>query len=632
MPTDVALDRNGNVFVADPEAGLFELTAESGFATAKQIGGPTGGVTLDGSDNLYATDQAAEGVIEYLAATQYATSMILATGLPSGQSIVLDRNGDIFVDQDQVGLAVTEILPSGQMVYLPTGGGYYYPTGLVLDDDDNLIIAARDYGVLQEATAASGYTQATVLGNGALFNKIASVAMDSDGHLFVADFGSNAVKEILGNCGDFVCVATLGGGFNQPESIALDGAGNLFIADTGNNAVKEIVAAGGYASVNTIGSGFSAPLGVAVDGAGNVFVSDTGNSAVKEVLAAGGYSTVRKIGQGLVAPVGLAVDGSGNVYVADDFYPGVKEITAASGYSLVSQIGFDFWTLGDVSLDAHGNLLVSDTRPIGGDPPVRMLLAGSPVLVASVLPGSRSVTLPEPATIFATMVNTASAPLSNCRVALSSSAPAGLTLDYQTTDPATNALTGSLDTPVTISGDDGIQTFLLSFRAASPTGGIAIPLEFGCDNVLPAQSIPGINTVDLIMDSESLPDIIALAATSTANGIIQVPEGGSAAFAVATVNLGTDRTTIVSVDVNEAPLPIAVTLCQTDPATAQCLAPPAASVTLDFKAGATPTFSVFVQASGSVKLDPANSRVFVRFEDPYGLNRFASTSVAVVTE
>jgi hypothetical protein len=86
----------------------------------------------------------------------------------------------------------------------------------------------------------------------------------------------------------------------------VDGSGNVFVADYGNNAVKEILAAGGY--TKTLGSGFHIPQRVAVDGSGNVFVADYGNDAVKEILAAGGYTTVNTLGSGFHQPEGVAVE------------------------------------------------------------------------------------------------------------------------------------------------------------------------------------------------------------------------------------------------------------------------------------------------------------------------------------
>ncbi len=53
--------------------------------------------------------------------------------------------------------------------------------------------------------------------------------------------------------------------FGQPASVAIDGAGNIFVADFGNDAVYEMLAASGYTTVNTLGAGFpfGGPAGVA---------------------------------------------------------------------------------------------------------------------------------------------------------------------------------------------------------------------------------------------------------------------------------------------------------------------------------------------------------------------------------
>ena len=60
----------------------------------------------------------------------------------------------------------------------------------------------------------------------------------------------------------------------------MDAAGDVFVADYGNNAVKEVLPDG---TIKTIGSGFNGPYGVAVDAAGDVFVADTGNNACHSV-------------------------------------------------------------------------------------------------------------------------------------------------------------------------------------------------------------------------------------------------------------------------------------------------------------------------------------------------------------
>jgi sugar lactone lactonase YvrE len=149
---------------------------------------------------------------------------------------------------------------------------------------------------------------------------------------------------------------TLGGSYGYLRGVALDSNGNVFVADGGNNAVYEILAAGGYTTVTTLGGGFTGPMGIAVDGNDNVFVTD--GTAVKEILAEGGYTTVKTLGSGFNYPIGVAVDGSGNVFVADTYNSAIKEILAIGGYATVKTLFTDnplMLTYG-VALDANGNL------------------------------------------------------------------------------------------------------------------------------------------------------------------------------------------------------------------------------------------------------------------------------------
>jgi hypothetical protein len=65
------------------------------------------------------------------------------------------------------------------------------------------------------------------------------------------------------------------------------------------------------------------------------------------------------------------------------------------------------------------------------------------------LPSSRSPQVGgTPATAFATIINAGSSTATACGIAAVSFVPAKA--DYQTTDPRTNALTGTLNTPIDI--------------------------------------------------------------------------------------------------------------------------------------------------------------------------------------
>jgi len=295
--------------------------------------------------------------------------------------------------------------------------------------------------------------------------------------------------------------------------------------------------------------------------------------------------------------------------------------------TIVANTGLD-GAFGAMTLDPAGNLYGGD---VTNNAIVQILLDPSP-LASAILPGSRTVELDSAATVFATLINGADTALNNCQIQAPGSLAATLTLHYQPTDPATNRVTGALDTPVTIPAK-AAQSFVIGFTASGPFSVAALAPFFSCDGVAAAPVTTGVNTVALGFSATPTADIVALAATSGDNGIVTVPfsQGSDGAFALATANAGAAAALTAETDTGAAALPITVTLCQTDPATAQCLAPPAATVPVTIAAGATPTFSVFVSASGAIPFAPGTSRIFVRFLDGAGALH-GVTSVAVETD
>jgi len=253
------------------------------------------------------------------------------------------------------------------------------------------------------------------------------------------------------------------------------------------------------------------------------------------------------------------------------------------------------------------------------------------VIAASVLPTSRSVQVGNTATAFFTIINAGTVQATGCTIAPLTAVSADFS--FQTTDPSTNAIIGSPNTPVDIQVGAS-QSFVFSFTPNAPLMPTNIELEFDCTNTNPAATIAGINTLLLSASSGPVADIIALAATLTGDGIVHLPAStGSAAFAVATVNVGSNSTITVSADTGSASLPVSIALCETDPATGACINPTVpilGPVTTSIAADATPTFAFFVTGTDTVPFDPANHRIFVRFEDAGGVTRGA-TSVAVRT-
>src|SRR5215475_14415846 len=91
--------------------------------------------------------------------------------------------------------------------------------------------------------------------------------------------------------------------------------------------------------------------------------------------------------------------------------------------------------------------------------------ASAQSLVAAVLPTSRSVQVGSPATAFATIINTGDDAALSVGISLQTNIPASFR--YQTTDPQTNALTGSPNTPVAIPAH-GSQSFLIAITPTAP--------------------------------------------------------------------------------------------------------------------------------------------------------------------
>ena len=326
-----------------------------------------------------------------------------------------------------------------------------------------------------------------------------------------------------------------------------------------------------------------------------------------------------------VNPNNLAVTNiplSGAYVASTDVYSEVAALTHLSGNTLlltdIDQNLYTITTSGVLTL-LGGMDHVSKGLAFVNAPPTS--------LVAAVLPSSRSVQVGATATAFATIINAGSATAILCAPTLVTGLPA--TFTYQTTDPTTNQVIGSPNTPISV-GAGAIQSFVV---ALTPTAAIAptdVQFNFDCANTDPAPINVGLNTLLLSASVTPVPDIVALAATATNDGVVNIPgTNGTGAFAVATVNVGASANITASADTGGASIPVNLFICQTDPGTGACLASPASSVTTTINPNATPTFAVFVQGGGTVTFDPAAKRIFVRFSSG-GVTR-GSTSVAVRT-
>ncbi|MDB5397763.1 MAG: putative antibiotic hydrolase [Rhodospirillales bacterium] len=267
----------------------------------------------------------------------------------------------------------------------------------------------------------------------------------------------------------------------------------------------------------------------------------------------------------------------------------------------------------------------SDANRIG-----RLDPAASPSpLVSAVLPTSRSVQVGSTATVFATLINSAGTPATGCHIVPIT--PVAANFSYQATNSATNAPIGSANTPVDV-GAGAAQSFVISFATAAAFAPTDTALGFSCTGVPAASNNVGLNTLLLSASPSPVPDVVALAATLSSDGILSVPGvAGSNAFAVATVNVGAGGAITAVADTGPVLLPVAISLCQTNPASGKCISAVGPSVTTTINANETPTFAIFATASGAIPFAPASNRIFVHLKDAGGVVR-GSTSVALRTQ
>jgi TonB family protein len=243
-PSGIAVDRNGNIFVAEPSTPstpLKEILAEGDYNTVRTLctGASIWAMTVRGNGNIFVAGPGYNEVDEIRPA-DCGTIRLLPSTEGFAVAVAEDASGNVF------------LADSGRLRMGTVGGVKEIPVGCLTS------------------------SCVKMLGGG--FNQPRGVAADGGGNVFVADTDNNAVKEIPPGCAFASCVKTLGGGFSKPLGVAVDGRGNVFVADTGNDAVKVIpprcLSAG---CVRTAGSRYNhyySPAAVAVDKSGNVFVAD----------------------------------------------------------------------------------------------------------------------------------------------------------------------------------------------------------------------------------------------------------------------------------------------------------------------------------------------------------------------
>ncbi len=414
VPSGIAVDGNGNVFVAEAGSACIRKITPSGLVS-----------TFAGSKNKPGSVDGAG----------------LAAGFGSPAGLAMDSAGNLWVSDfnDNV---IRKVSPTGQVTTVAGKAGqgdwingtgadarFWWPSDLTVDASGNIFVADQRNAAVRKITPAG--VVSTLAGSG-----VANAWADGQG---------GAAQ------------------FNTPVGVALDKAGNAYVADSESAVIRKITPAGAvttlagiagvYGSADGLGASarFARPVGVAVDSAGNVYVTDQATSlpahpekpdgpeaaqsrlaptrrtrifhetpanTIRKITPQGMVSTLAGVaagfslgvvdGQGSAArfyrPGGIAVDAAGILYVADGL--AVRKVTPAGMVStLAGELSYSgnaspvdgtglsarFYSAVGVAVDNAGFIYVADSNYYY-DSTVRKITPAGVVSTLAGAAGSTNIT------------------------------------------------------------------------------------------------------------------------------------------------------------------------------------------------------------------------------------------------
>ncbi|HSH06008.1 MAG TPA: NHL repeat-containing protein, partial [Anaerolineae bacterium] len=246
-PTGLALDSLGNLYVADAQENavlIYTQPFTNGMNADLIISGLFNplDIALDSADNLYVADTFNHRILFYSTPLSSDTAPDAVFGQPNMTSTDPNAGGSISADT------------------------LHYPSGVTLDDADNLYVAdSNNHRILVYLAASGDATADTVFGQDGDFttgvpnkgglsaeslNYPYGLLVDSNDNLYVADMDNNrllgyadplvtnlAADLIIGQASVSGQGAINQGSLHGPTAIGLNANSDLFVADTGNSRI-----------------------------------------------------------------------------------------------------------------------------------------------------------------------------------------------------------------------------------------------------------------------------------------------------------------------------------------------------------------------------------------------------------
>lgn len=295
QPTGLARDSTGNIYVSElgnhtirkiTPAGIVSTVAgdgtqgsDDGIGTAARFNQPAS-ITLDSQGNLYIGGYeghnirkiTSAGVVTTIAGDgtfAYSDGVGTTAKFAKPGDIAFDTQGNFYI-ADSNNHRIRKMTPDAIVTTFAGDGSngildgtglaaqFSLPAGIMMNSQGNFIVAEWGH-VIRQVTLGGVVTTLAGDGNQGLVNGPAATAQfrnptrvveDSNGNMYVTEFGNHTVRKITP---DRIVSTFVGDGtgglvngplsavrLNQPAGIVIDNVGNMYITELANHTIRKI--------------------------------------------------------------------------------------------------------------------------------------------------------------------------------------------------------------------------------------------------------------------------------------------------------------------------------------------------------------------------------------------------------